>query len=209
MELNDLKGVRLVLQAVGTDAVREYDILEASPRPAAPAREFTLWAQRDPRWRDVKLGNSSSVTIGSDGCILCSLAGMLGITPAEANESLKNAGAFAPGSAMLSVATSPYFKAFGGRLRHIYQSQMFWRDMPTAELVKLKLHIAKGQPALLLVDSARADGLQTHYMLCDAVAVDVPVVQDSWFYETAPVTKRYSKAAGNSPVYRFDLFEVV
>ena len=206
MELSDLKGVRLVLRTIDHETM---EVVDALPAINTQGKSFTLWNQRDPRWASVKLGNSPTVTIGTDGCVVCSIAGMLNITPIEANYKLNAAGAFPSGSAMLSVANAPYEKAFGGRLKHTYQSPMFWRDVPAAEMQKLKDHTRKGQPAMVLVDSGRQDGLQTHYMLCDDFTALEPMVNDSWFNESAPVGKRYSKAVGNSPIYRFDLFEVV
>lgn len=212
MELADLKGARLTLKAVGLNDVHEYEVVGITPAPAPAANtgpKFALWNQRDSRWASVKLGNSQTVTIGTDGCVVCSIAGMLNITPIEANDRLKAAGAFAAGSAMLPIAAAQYEKAFGGKLKHVYQSQMFWRDVPAGEMQKLKDHTRNEQPAMVLVDSGRQDGLQTHYMLCDGGLANVPVVYDSWFNEVALATKRYGKAVGNSPIYRFDLFEVI
>lgn len=51
------------------------------------------YSQRDPKWANLKLGNSNS-TIGRYGCFLTSLAMLAEIPPDQANEKLKKEGAF-------------------------------------------------------------------------------------------------------------------
>lgn len=45
-------------------------------------------SQRDPRWKDIKLGNSN-VTIGAYGCFITCIAYLLGTTPDIVNDRLK------------------------------------------------------------------------------------------------------------------------
>lgn len=52
-----------------------------------------MLSQRDPRWRDVRLG-FSQLTIGGYGCFLTCLAWMVGKTPIEVNDILRAANAF-------------------------------------------------------------------------------------------------------------------
>lgn len=52
-----------------------------------------MLSQRDPRWRDVKLG-FSNLTIGGYGCFLTCLAWMVGKTPDVVNDILRKANAF-------------------------------------------------------------------------------------------------------------------
>jgi hypothetical protein len=63
--------------------------------PAPPIPDIQPLAQRDPRWKDDKLGFSSS-TIGSHGCVITCLAMIIShasqkpITPAEVNNTLRD-----------------------------------------------------------------------------------------------------------------------
>jgi hypothetical protein len=52
-----------------------------------------IFSQRDPKWKDVKLGNGKT-TIGGFGCFVTSLAMLSGKTPPEVNEILKRGGYF-------------------------------------------------------------------------------------------------------------------
>ena len=51
-----------------------------------------LW-QKDPRWRNVKLGNSD-LTLGSDGCLVTCFAMVIGVLPDEFNARMKAVGGF-------------------------------------------------------------------------------------------------------------------
>lgn len=51
-------------------------------------------SQRDPRWRDIKLGFGST-TIGDYGCTCTSLAMLAGLTPIEVNNRLKSVNGYA------------------------------------------------------------------------------------------------------------------
>jgi hypothetical protein len=50
-------------------------------------------SQKDPRWKNIPLGNST-LTIGTDGCLITSLASIADLNPILVNEALKTAGAF-------------------------------------------------------------------------------------------------------------------
>lgn len=52
-------------------------------------------SQRDPRWKDEKLGFSTTTTIGSHGCTITSIAMLAGLTPSEVNLRLKAVNGFA------------------------------------------------------------------------------------------------------------------
>ncbi|MFH1252745.1 MAG: C39 family peptidase [Candidatus Uhrbacteria bacterium] len=67
------------------------------------------YSQNDPSWSSNPLGNSTSYTIGSAGCVVTSLAmtyhNVWGVstTPAELNTSARSAGCFAAGSADVNI----------------------------------------------------------------------------------------------------------
>ena len=62
-------------------------------KPPANIIDITPLWQKDPRWKDIKLGNSN-LTIGSDGCLVTCFAMVLGVTPAEFNARMKAVGGF-------------------------------------------------------------------------------------------------------------------
>lgn len=70
---------------------RIRELLDTSPN--VPASTLQLLSQRDPRWRDVRLG-FSQLTIGGYGCFLTCLAILTGKTPIEVNDILRAANAF-------------------------------------------------------------------------------------------------------------------
>jgi hypothetical protein len=72
---------------------------------------FGAWySQRDSRWSSILLGNSSSETIGSAGCVITSLSmayndvWRMPTTPSQLNSSAKAAGCFAKGSPYVDVS---------------------------------------------------------------------------------------------------------
>lgn len=50
------------------------------------------YSQRDPRWKDVKI-NGTPYTLGTDGCLICALSSIAGITPDVAVTKLRFNGA--------------------------------------------------------------------------------------------------------------------
>lgn len=58
-----------------------------------PVMVPVMYSQRDPRWRDIRLG-FSNLTIGGYGCFLTCLAWMAGKTPDVVNDILRKANAF-------------------------------------------------------------------------------------------------------------------
>jgi hypothetical protein len=211
-------GDEIVFEEInGTTATTRYmRVKEIRPAETLPppwtlppppiSRTRFLFAQRDPRWANERLGNGTA-TIGSDGCVVCSIASMVGMPPPVVNEKLRAAGQF--NGSMLSVKGTDYARVFGGQIRHVEQSPLFTREMPGGDLDRLRRHLASGQPAIVMVDSQRQAGLQTHFMLADGWSdtSNAPMVLDSWYVERVPVTYRYGPTSGKA-LYRFDLFEV-
>ncbi len=65
--------------------------------------DIPLFSQLDSRWRNVKLGFSPNLTIGSHGCVVCGLAMLLcgigyDVDPAKVNEDMRKAKAFMTGT---------------------------------------------------------------------------------------------------------------
>ncbi len=61
---------------------------------------MTILNQRDPRWANLQLG-TSSVTIGSHGCLITSIASILNTTPDVVNERLKSVNGFKDGNLVI------------------------------------------------------------------------------------------------------------
>jgi len=62
-------------------------------QPPATIIDIPPLSQKDPRWKDIKLGNSN-LTIGSDGCLDTCFAMAFGVTPDEFNARMKAVGGF-------------------------------------------------------------------------------------------------------------------
>ena len=62
-----------------------------------------LYSQIDPRWRNVALGESRTLTLGTHGCVVCCLAMLLNgigynVDPINVNDDMRKARAFLPGT---------------------------------------------------------------------------------------------------------------
>jgi hypothetical protein len=62
-----------------------------------------LYSQIDPRWRNIALGESRTLTLGSHGCVVCCLAMMLSgvgynVDPIKVNDDMRKSRAFLPGT---------------------------------------------------------------------------------------------------------------
>ena len=65
--------------------------------------DIPLYSQIDPRWRNVVLGESRTLTLGTHGCVVCCLAMLLNgigynVNPINVNEDMRRARAFLPGT---------------------------------------------------------------------------------------------------------------
>ena len=65
--------------------------------------DIPLYSQIDPRWRNVFLGESRTLTLGTHGCVVCCLAMLLNgigynVDPVRVNEDMRRARAFLPGT---------------------------------------------------------------------------------------------------------------
>ncbi len=158
--------------------------------------------QNDPQWKDTKLGNQASETIGSWGCLLTSITMMLNAagyneTPATANEKLKQGGGF--DSAMLIPCMVPYvFPNVSLRAFEPCEG----RAAPTAQM---DAALAAGKPIIVCVDwNPKEEGVQTHWVLLKEKKDNDYLIYDPYQYRgDAPgkdllLTSRY-KFQGNTP----------
>lgn len=102
---------------------------------------ITPLSQRDPRWKNKKLG-TSNVTIGNYGCFITSIAMVLGTTPDIVNNTLKDNGGYYKGNL---VIWQKVVELFGG-------------DMPVVlapyDNTVAKSYVDRGVPVMVIVDGA-------------------------------------------------------
>jgi hypothetical protein len=65
--------------------------------------DIPLYSQIDPRWRNVLLGESRTLTLGTHGCVVCCLSMLLSgvgynVDPVKVNDDMRKARAFLPGT---------------------------------------------------------------------------------------------------------------
>jgi hypothetical protein len=122
-------------------------------------------SQRDPRWKDEKLGFDNSITLGSDGCALTCLAMFVNgygfnETPSSMNQKLKAMGS---GAGFLGglIVWSGLTRAFP---KIVYREITICRDQP-APLDAINASLDSGQPVIVEVDRSPSPGLQNHWVV--------------------------------------------
>lgn len=158
-------------------------------------------SQRDPRWAAVKLGfTTGGETIGSHGCLITSMAKMLGRADVGAfNDELTSRHMFVAGTGLVFLDLA----AFGFKLSQ--NSPLFDKvEMPIEWMGKLGAHLKAGKPAIIGVDfqpwpsNAQYD---EHYVLATGIDDKGQIqISDPWPTpdEAAPatLTPRYGKTNG-------------
>ena len=76
---------------------------------------LTYFSQKDPKWKDTKLGTSTVSTIGGYGCLLCDVASVLtyygkDTDPLRLNEDLKKVNGFYNGSYLIYGAVTDIYE---------------------------------------------------------------------------------------------------
>ncbi len=123
--------------------------------------ELVRLSQRDPKWKDKKLGNSS-LTLGYFGCAVSSVAMLLSghgypETPETLNEKLKKSGGFMDAAIVWAAVGNLYPKAK-------FKNLVICRDSD-APIDAISASIEKGQPVILEVDYSPQKGIQTHWVV--------------------------------------------
>lgn len=109
---------------------------------------MTPLSQRDPRWKDIKLGTGST-TISSHGCLITCLAMLAGTTPDVVNEELKRVGGYQNGNLVIWSALD---KTNLG-LRFIERSRVYNNEK-----------VSNNLPCIVEVDGSRI-GAKQHFVL--------------------------------------------
>lgn len=146
-------------------------------------------SQRDPRWRETRLGfGDEQTTIGSDGCLITSLAMLAGAyglseTPASLNDKLialgRNAGFF--GALFVWEAIPRVLPGLSARRR------VDCRLVP-APLGEIDGELAAGRPVLVEVDMAPSPQVDTHWVVITAKRGDDYLISDPWPVDAQPGT---------------------
>jgi hypothetical protein len=137
-------------------------------------------SQRDSRWKDEQLGFDSSITIGTDGCALTSLAMLVNgygfsETPSTVNQKLKamgSGGGFIGGLVIWGSLTRAFPKI-------VYQNIIQWNN-PPAVLGSVDASINAGQPVVVELDRSPSPGLQNHWVVLYAKQGNDYLMLDPW-----------------------------
>ncbi len=138
-------------------------------------------SQRDPRWRGIRLGfGDEQTTLGSDGCLITSLAMLAGAyglleTPASLNDKLialgRNAGFY--GALFVWEAIPRVLPGLSSRRR------VDCRLAP-APLGEIDAELAAGRPVLIEVDMAPSPQVDTHWVVVTGRQGDDYLISDPW-----------------------------
>lgn len=157
------------------------------------AFDLVKLSQRDPKWKNDKLGNST-LTLGSSGCAVSAVAMLLSgygysETPGSLNSDLKSHGGFAGAAIVWGAVSALYPKVK-------FANIIICRDSD-APLAAIDASMASGKPVLVEVDSSPASGLQTHWVVLYAKRGSDYLMLDPWPLPSdageALLTPRYSQ----------------
>jgi hypothetical protein len=138
-------------------------------------------SQQDPRWKNTRLGFSSTSTIGEFGCAMTSVAMYLSgfgypETPQTLNEKLKQRGGYVQDAIVWAAVSTIYPKVR-------FKNLITCRDTD-APIEAIGNSIAAGQPVILEVDSSPRAGLQTHWVVAYQKVGKDFLILDPWPFPT-------------------------
>jgi len=122
---------------------------------------ITMYAQRDPRWGERKLGTSED-TIGKSGCLLCSVAmaaqlAGVDIWPNELNALLVHEDGFESGNLLRWYRVSSVLP--------LYLEALVSCPYDLADSAKIAGYLRAGAPVIAELDASSLPGLQEHWVL--------------------------------------------
>ena len=153
-------------QALDQWEIQPYTI--PAPEPP-PEPEIPPMAQRDPRWKDMRLGHSST-TLGRHGCVVTCLAMMISdagkqqVTPAQVNHTLRSMNLFG-GNERNLVIWNQVQKAYP--CIHFEGFTICAKDPAPTNLITFAAQ-KPGRYAIIQIDfdpSPQHPGIQGHYLL--------------------------------------------
>jgi hypothetical protein len=143
-----------------------------------------ILSQRDPRWKDEKLGFDDRTTIGTDGCTLTCLTMLVNgygfnETPDALNRKLLDLGSgngFMDGLIVWDGLTKAFPKI-------VYLNNSICRDK-AAPLDSINKSLDSGQPLIVEVDRSPSPGLESHWVVLIARQDDDYLILDPWPFPT-------------------------
>lgn len=153
--------------------------------------DIPLWNQRDPRWANLKMGDSG-ITLGEQGCLVSDTASCLSkilgrlITPLEYGIWLNNFNGYLRPTNRMYWQMPKYL--YGVPLE-IYKSFVYgtgWQDTVRAQL-------AKGLPVMGRVDMLPGAGYQQHWVTFRGEVNGTFWIHDPWYGITSALGARYDK----------------
>lgn len=153
-------------------------------------------AQRDPRWRDMMLGDQR---FGPYGCLVTSLGMTVGELPSTFLPKLIAAGALGYVNCRACVNTFNIANVLPGfpRLTNITSSYPNV-PFPDVQISETILAIKRGQPVVLEVDmNSNVPGEQMHFVLAVGVFGNGRIIiNDPWYEDQALLVDRYGSNNG-------------
>lgn len=138
--------------------------------------------QRDARWKDIKLGNSTTRTIGTDGCLLVCHTMMLNyyghsFNPATLNTVYKEGGAF---SGALLIFHKP-----AEIISDLTADEMYNCPTTPCDTSKIDKYLNEKKPVIAWVDNVGNDNAPDHFVLIIGKDENNKyLVNDPWTGET-------------------------
>ncbi len=167
---------------------------------------YHLYSQRDPRWRNMFIGHSRS-TMGRYGCLVTSIAMMVGVTPIEANRRLTQAGLIGYPTCMACLNSFSLRRAFP-YVAALHLSPRWSDPVPSQELERLRSHLAVGGPAIIEVDiNTRTLPLDQHFVLGVGIEDESIIIHDPWDGMRRTLVPTYGKDEAIA-VWRFVLYRI-
>lgn len=129
-----------------------------------------VYWQKDPRWKDIKLGNSN-LTIGSDGCLVTNFAMVFGVTPAEFNARMKEVGGFTGALVYWQMVKKAYPNS-----EYVRAIDCYYVPAPLKEIDAL---LAQNIPVMVQVDyNPKTAAMDQHWVLIIGKNGDDYIIND-------------------------------
>jgi hypothetical protein len=151
--------------------------------------QLVYYSQQDPKWKQDILGfGDPGDTIGYVGCALTSVSMLLSghgfsETPKTLNQKLKNVSGFVSAGIRWGAVSQIY--------PQVNMKSFISCASTDAPLGQIDASIAAGQPVIVMVDSAPAPGLSTHWVVLYAKEGNDYLMLDPWPYQTDVTKKTY------------------
>lgn len=147
-----------------------------------------LW-QQDPRWKDILLGYSKTMTIGGWGCLIVTLAMRLGLMPDVVNERQKAVGGFTGANVYWQMVQVAF-----PQLTDFQYIECYWTPAP---LDRIDSRLAEGIPVHVHVDlyNETASMEQHWVLLIGKNGSDDYIMNDPWTGKQGSFRESYGDPA--------------